>query len=123
MRSLNQTLSAQVRAPAEGWAAGQGVFTPEGGVIFTAFSTEPIRLGVRFYNTRKSCLCYAPAPTFSTGFPPGTQGAKVSSAQKGPDQVVDQLPACRHDGLFLAQSRNASNPSPPHPFHPRARRE
>jgi hypothetical protein len=49
----------QVVPPQDGWAAGQGVWAPGGeGIVFTAFAHEPRRLGVRFYNTRKSKLCY-----------------------------------------------------------------
>jgi len=77
----------QVPPPEEGWAAGQGVWTPDGGgVVFTAFSHEPKRLGVRFYNTRKSRLCYAPAPSFLPAGeePPGVQGSRASSTSRGP---------------------------------------
>ena len=66
-------------------AAGQAIWDPAGtAIIFTAFPVCPRRLGVRFYNTRKSRIALVPAPTFLSPAPPALsqQGMWTSYAQK-----------------------------------------
>ncbi|EKX34050.1 hypothetical protein GUITHDRAFT_119792 [Guillardia theta CCMP2712] len=63
------------------FAAGQAVWTPDStGIVFVGFQTTPRRLGLRFYNTRKSKIGLAIAPFFSSEATRGApQGQRTSS--------------------------------------------
>ena len=63
-------------------AAGQAIWSADGtGIILTTFPVEPRRLGVRFYNTRKSRIAVVPAPTWlSPATVPPPQQGQASSA-------------------------------------------
>ena len=64
-------------------AAGQAIWSADGtGIIMTTFPVEPRRLGVRFYNTRKSRIAVVPAPTWlaPTTTPPPQQGQASSAS-------------------------------------------
>ena len=68
-------------------AAGQAIWSPDGtALIFTAFPVEPRRLGVRFYNTRKSRVALVPAPAFLSPAPaiPPQQGISTSASTYNP---------------------------------------
>jgi len=82
----SKTVKAVEGVPAN-MAAGQAVWSPDStAIVFTAFPVEPRRLGVRFYNTRKSRIALLPAPTFTTAAQatPPQQGISTSSSTPAP---------------------------------------
>jgi len=58
-------------------------------IVFTAFPVEPRRLGVRFYNTRKSRIGILPAPTFLTPTPPQPPRQGLSTSASTPVPITD----------------------------------
>jgi hypothetical protein len=58
-------------------------------IVFTAFPVEPRRLGVRFYNTRKSRIGLLPAPTFLTPTPPQPPRQGLSTSASTPVPITD----------------------------------
>ena len=80
------TLNPKPGVPSE-LAAGQAIWSADGtGIILTTFPVEPRRLGVRFYNTRKSRIAVVPAPTMfapATALAAPPQQGQVSSASAG----------------------------------------